>query len=180
MPRPKALLIASADRCGAGTTPHLSAEAINKAFGLGMQHVPYKGASQAVAALLAGDVQFYLGGAGVGVTHVKGGKIRALAVSNPTRLEVLPDVPTFAEAGLGAINATNWWGVVAPLGTPPAITTRLRAALCKSLSEPAAKARLVQFGNVAVCNTPAEMARQLATEAAYWQRTLPSLDVKVD
>lgn len=165
---------------GSGSTPHLSAEAINRALNLGMQHVPYKGASQAVAALLAGEVQFYLGGAGVGAAHVKEGKLRALAVSNPTRLEVMPEVPTFAEVGLSAVNASNWWAVAAPAGTPKAITARLQSAFCKALGEPDAKARLVQFGNIAICNTPAEMARQLVEEAAYWQKTLPGMGVSMD
>ena len=79
---------------GSGTTPHLSAEAINRAFGLGMTHVPYKGASQVVAALLAGEVHFYLAGAGVATAHVKSGKLRALAIASSARHAAAPDVPT--------------------------------------------------------------------------------------
>jgi len=165
---------------GSGTTPHLSAEAINKAHALGMTHVPYKGASQVVTALLGGEVQFYLAGAGVGAAHVKAGKLRALAVAAKARLEALPEVPTFVEAGLGAINASNWWGVAVPAGTPKAVVERLHAALCKVLGEPQTRAAMVQMGNVPVCNAPAEMQRQLADEAAMWQRTLPSLGVKAD
>ncbi|MBL8386540.1 MAG: tripartite tricarboxylate transporter substrate binding protein [Burkholderiales bacterium] len=165
---------------GSGTTPHLSAEAINKAHALGMTHVPYKGASQVVTALLGGEVQFYLAGAGVGAAHVKAGKLRALAVAARTRLEALPEVPTFAEAGLGGINASNWWGVAVPAGTPKPVVERLHAALCKALADPPTRAAMVQMGNVPVCNTPAEMQRQLAEEAAAWQRTLPGLAVKVD
>lgn len=118
---------------GIGTTPHLSAEAINKMYGLGMTHVPYKGAAQVVTALLGNEVQFYLAGAGVGTAQVKEGHLRALAVSNPHRLDALPDTPTFAEVGIKGINASNWWGVVAPLGTPSPVVARLREALCAAV-----------------------------------------------
>jgi tripartite-type tricarboxylate transporter receptor subunit TctC len=165
---------------GIGTTPHLSAAAIDKKFDLGMTHVPYRGASQVVTALVAGDVQFYLAGAGVGAELVKQGRLRALAVSNPSRLAALPDTPTFAEAGIDGINATNWWGVLAPAGTPRPVIDRLYAALCRSLADAKTKTTLDELGDVPVCNTPDQMARQLAEEASFWQRALPELGVKLD
>mgnify|MGYP000358180487 CR=1 FL=1 len=165
---------------GSGTPPHLSAEAINQAYKLGMAHVPYKGGGQAVAALLGNEVQFYLAGAGVAGTHVKDGRLRAIAVSHRTRIEALPDTPTFTEAGILGINATNWWGVAAPKGTPPAVINRMREALCKILADPAILARMAQLGNTPVCNTPAEMARQMNEEAPYWQRAVQTLGIKAD
>ena len=165
---------------GSGTTTHLAGEAINKAFGLGMTHVPYKGAGAVITALLGGEVQFFLGGAGLGAAHVKAGKLRALAVAAKTRLDALPEAPTFAEAGLVAISASNWWGMAVPAGTPKPAIDRLRSAVCKTLAEPQARAAMVQMGNVPVCNTPAEMQRQVAEEAAIWQRTLPGLGVKIE
>ncbi len=164
---------------GIGTTPHLSAAAINKKYDLGMTHVPYHGASQVVAALLANDVQFYLAGAGVGVAQVKQGALRALAVYNPSRLDALPDTPTFAEAGITGINATNWWGMAAPAGTPKPIVDRLRNAICTALNTPKIKAALDRLGDLAVCNSPEQMAQQLADEASYWQHALPDLGVKL-
>lgn len=163
---------------GTGTTPHLSAEAINKMYGLGMTHVPYKGAAQVVTGLLANEVQFYLAGAGVGTAQVKAGHLRALAVSNPHRLDALPDTPTFEEVGIKGINANNWWGVVAPLGTPRPVVTRLGVALCTAVASAAVKTTLDQLGDVPVCNSPEDMARQLTDEAEYWQRALPELGVK--
>jgi tripartite-type tricarboxylate transporter receptor subunit TctC len=165
---------------GIGTTPHLSAEEINRRFELGMTHVPYRGASQVVTALLAGDVQFYLAGAGVGVEHVRQGGLRALAVSNSRRLEVLPNTPTFAEAGIAGINASNWWGLAVPAGTPQPVVKRLRDAACRALESQKIKATLVQLGDVPICNAPEEMACQLAEEAAHWERTLPKLNVKLE
>lgn len=142
-----------------------------------MTHVPYHGASQVVAALLANDVQFYL--AGVGVAQVKQGALRALAVYNPSRLDALPDTPTFAEAGITGINATNWWGMAAPAGTPKPIVDRLRNAICTALNTPKIKAALDRLGDLAVCNSPEQMAQQLAGEASYWQHALPDLGVKL-
>ena len=165
---------------GSGTTTHLAGEAINKAFNLGMTHVPYKGAAAVITALLGGEVQFFLGGAGLGVAHVKAGKLRALAVATKARLDTLPEAQTFAEAGLGAISASNWWGMAVPAGTPKAVIDRLRSAVCKTLAEPQARAAMAQMGNVPVCNTSAEMRRQVADETAIWQRTLPGLGVKIE
>ena len=165
---------------GSGTQPHLSAEAINQIYKLGMAHVPYKGGGQAVAALLGNEVQFYLAGAGVAGNHVKGGRLRAIAVSHRTRIEALPDTPTFTEAGILGVNASNWWGVVAPKGTPAPIIDSMRSALCKVLADPANRARIVQLGVTPVCNTPAEMARQIGDEAPYWQRAVQTLGIKAD
>lgn len=164
---------------GIGTTPHLSAEAINQHFNLGMTHVPYRGASLALQALLAGDVQLYLAGAGVGEAQVNQGKLKALAVASAHRLDVLPDTPTFAEVGMGDIQASNWWGVVAPAGTPQTIVSRLHDALCDSLKDPMVKATMDHLGNVSVCNSVGEMKQQLQIEANYWQRTVKALGVAV-
>lgn len=165
---------------GIGTTPHLSAEAINRQFNLGMTHVPYRGASQALEALLAGDVQMYLAGAGVGEAQVKQGQLKAMAVSNARRLDVLPETPTFAEVGLGDIHASNWWGIVAPVGTPQPVLAKLHDALCTALSSASIKQSLEHLGDVPVCNSSAEMTDQVKTEAAHWQKALKVLNIHVE
>jgi len=165
---------------GSGTNPHLSAEAINRKFSLGMAHVPYKGAAQAITALMAGEIHFYLVGAGIGLPHVRSGKLRALAVSSATQLSVLPDTPSFAKAGITGIDASNWWGVATPAGTPGAITDRLQRALCKVLSEPGNEQALTQLGVLRICNSPSEMRAQLAREADAWRRTLPELKISLE
>ena len=165
---------------GSGTTPHISAESINKSFGLGMTHIPYKGASQAVAALLAGDIQFYLAGAGLGAPHVKSGKLRAIAVSSKSRLDIFPDIPTFNEAGLGGINASNWWGVAVPAGTPRGISEKIQNAFCKVMSETTNKTAMAQMGNISVCNSMLDAQKQFSEEALSWQRNLPGLNIKID
>jgi tripartite-type tricarboxylate transporter receptor subunit TctC len=121
---------------GAGTTPHLAAELINRTHGLGMTHVPFKGAGPAIGSLLAGETHMYLGGAGLGAQHVKAGTLRALAVSGETRLKAYPEIPTFAEAGLGDANSSNWWGIVAPAGTPADIRERFAGAVDQAMKTP--------------------------------------------
>lgn len=165
---------------GSGTTPHLSAEAINRAFALGMMHVPYKGAAQAITALIAGEVHLYLVGAGVGLPHLRSGKLRALAVASSTPLAVLPDAPSFEKAGIKGINASNWWGVATPAGTPSAIVERLHRALCSTLADPANEQALTQLGVIRVCNSPAEMRAQLKREAEGWRQSLGDMKVQPD
>lgn len=165
---------------GAGTTPHLSAAHINKTRDLGMTHVPYKGASQAVAALLANDVQLYMGGAGLAAQHVKSGKLHAIAVSNARRLESFPEIPTFDEVGLSDVRASNWWAAAVPKGTPPEIVQRLYEAFSQALSASATQERLRQLGVSAVGTPPAETARRFREETAYWQKAVKDIGVRID
>jgi len=165
---------------GAGTTPHLSAALINQTRGLGMAHIPYKGASQAVTALLANQVQFYMGGAGLGAQHVRAGKLHAVAVSAGKRVAALPDTPTFQEVGLGDINASNYWAVGVPKGTPPEVVEKLYQAFRASLSAPAAVERFAKLGVVPVGTTPAETARRWREEADFWGKAVKDMNVRID
>lgn len=165
---------------GAGTTPHLSAALINRSRDLGMTHVPYKGASQGIQALLANEVQFYMGGAGLGAEHVKAGKLRALAVSSDRRVAALPETPTFRESGLGDIDASNYWAVAVPRGTPPAVLQKLYEAFRAALASPAAEARFARLGVVALGSTPAETAKRFREEAAYWAKAVQEMNIRLD
>jgi tripartite-type tricarboxylate transporter receptor subunit TctC len=165
---------------GAGTTPHLSAALISKTRELGMTHIPFKGSSPGIAALLADQVQFYMGGAGLGAQHVRAGKLHAVAVAAPKRLDVLPDTPTFDEAGLTDIKASNWWGVAVPRGTPPQVVRKLHEAFRAALATPAAKERFQKLGVVAIGSSPAETARRWREEADYWGKAVKEMGVRVD
>ena len=165
---------------GNGTTPHLSMQAINQAMGWGMIHVPFQGAAPAIVSLLGGDIQAYVGGAGLALQHVQGGKLVAAAVSSGKRLAVLPQTPTFAEVGMGSIKASNWWAMVAPKGTPPDVVERLNAALREALSRPQNLARFEQLGVEAYPTSPKEMAQQLAEEAVFWKSAVAQAGVSLD
>lgn len=165
---------------GAGTTPHLSAALISKTRDLGMTHIPFKGSSPGIAALLADQVQLYMGGAGLGAQHVKAGKLHAVAVAAPRRLDTLPGVPTFEEIGLEDIKASNYWGVAVPKSTPPAVIDRLYKAFGAALASPAAKERFAKLGVVVVGSTPQETMQRWRAEAEYWGRAVKEMGVRVD
>ncbi|HVL36121.1 MAG TPA: tripartite tricarboxylate transporter substrate binding protein [Burkholderiales bacterium] len=165
---------------GAGTTPHLSAALISRTRGLDMTHVPYKGAAPAIQALIAGEVHMYLVGAGLGVPHVQSGALRAVAVSTPRRLDVLPETPTFEEAGLGDIRASNWWGVGVPKGTPPEAVKTLYGALRAALESAPVQERFRKLGISAVGTTPEETARRFREEADYWGRAVKEMGIRLD
>jgi len=165
---------------GAGTTPHLSAALISKTRDLDMTHIPYKGASQVIAALLAGDVQFYMGGAGLGAQHVKAGKLHAVAVSNERRLDAFPEIPTFAEVGLSDIRASNWWGVAVPRGTPPEIVKKLYDSFREALASSVAQERFRKLGISGLGTTPEATARRWREEAEYWQKAVRDMGVRID
>ena len=165
---------------GSGTTPHLALHAIDQTLGWGMTHVPYQGAGPAVTALLANEIQAYVGGAGLALQHVQAGRLVAAAVSSDRRLVVLPETPTFAEAGLGALKASNWWAVVAPKGTPVAVVERMNAALHEVLRRSNVQERLDKLGVQARPTSPRAMAQQLADESAFWKKAVVAAGVSLE
>lgn len=165
---------------GAGTTPHLSAALISKTRNLSMTHVPFKGSAPGIAALLANQIQFYMGGAGLGAPHVKAGKLHAVAVAAAARVDALPDTPTFAEVGLSDIRASNYWGVAVPKGTPPDVIDRLYKAFRHALATPAAKARFAKLGVTVVGSSPEQTARRWHDEAGYWGKAVKDMGVRID
>src|SRR5712671_798725 len=128
---------------GIGSAPHLGAELFKSVAKVDITHVPYRGSSaQAIAALIAGDVSMFLVGTSTAVPHIQGGKLRALAVTAPSRVDGLPDVPTFAEAGLPGVDVSLWFAVLVPGGTPPAIVKKLNADIVQAVADPEFKQAL--------------------------------------
>jgi tripartite-type tricarboxylate transporter receptor subunit TctC len=153
------------------STSHLGVELFKNAVGFQATHVPYKGTGPALQDTVGGQVQFMGGSIGVGLSMVQSGKLRALGVMSPARLSAAPDVPTFAEAGLPALDVGTWNVIMAPLGTPRPIVDRLNAAINQVLREPAIRAKLDALGITPIADsTPESTAQRVTKEIAVWAK----------
>jgi tripartite-type tricarboxylate transporter receptor subunit TctC len=157
---------------GVGSTQHLTGELLASLAGAKMLHVPYKGDAGSLAALLAGDVDFVVAPGTATLPHVKGGRLKAIAVTGATRWQGLPDVPTVQEAGLQGFDVGSWAGLATTAGTPRAIVDRLNAEVQKALQVPEVRARLESFGGEARGSTPEEMRNRVATEVQRWSKVI--------
>jgi tripartite-type tricarboxylate transporter receptor subunit TctC len=154
---------------GFGSTHHLAGELLNVAAGTEMVHVPYRGDSQSTTALLSGDVPVVVGTAVLLAPQIEGGTLRGLAVTSPTRMPLLPNVPSADEAGLKGFDVRTWAGLVAPKGTEPAVIAKLNAAVLDALKDPDIKTRLeTAVGGDVRGSTPAEMKTLIESEIAKW------------
>jgi tripartite-type tricarboxylate transporter receptor subunit TctC len=165
---------------GAGTSIHLSGELFKVMAGVQMTHVPYKGSSPALQDLLGGQVQLMFDNLPPSLPQIKAGKLRALAVTSATRAPALPDVPTIAESGLPGFEASSWFGIVAPAGTPPAIIAKLNTEVAKWLASPEGKEKLVSIGANAGGGSPEDFARHIQAETAKWAKVVKESGAKVD
>jgi tripartite-type tricarboxylate transporter receptor subunit TctC len=165
---------------GNGTVAHLTGELFQTAAGIKLQHIPYKGSSQAIADLMGGQVQSFMASIPTALSHIKGGKLRALAVTSAKRVPTLPNVPTIAEAGYKGFDATTWFGLVAPAGTPPAIVNRLNAEVNRLLKSPEFREKFAAEGGGAVGGTPQEFAGVLKADYAKWRKVVKDANVKLD
>nr|WP_249278390.1 tripartite tricarboxylate transporter substrate binding protein [Bordetella genomosp. 7] len=166
---------------GAGSPHHLAMELFKVETGLNnMVHVPYRGAAPALADLAAGQVPAMMVDMAAGAGFIKAGKVRPLAVANPTRLPQLPDVPTFAELGYKNVEAAALVGLVVPAKTSPAVVDALNKRLVAAINDPAVNKRLVDFGVEPVGDTPAEFNALLQRERARWHKLIQDLNIKLD
>jgi tripartite-type tricarboxylate transporter receptor subunit TctC len=153
---------------GIGSTHHLAGELLASQSKTQLLHVPYRGDSAAVTALLAGDIPMVIAPPTAVVAHIKSGKLRAIATTGPQRWPGLPDVPTVAEQGVDGYDVRSWAGLMAPAGTPRPVIDRLNTELQKALQVPAVKTRLEDMGGEARGSTPEEMKTMVANQTQKW------------
>jgi tripartite-type tricarboxylate transporter receptor subunit TctC len=165
---------------GSGTSIHMSAEMFMMLTGVKMVHVPYKGSGPALADLLGGQVDVMFDNLTSSIGYIKSGKLRALAVTTTTRYPELPDVPTMQEAGVAGYEATAWFGMLAPKGTPRSVVTRINAEVNKALAQPDVKEKLAQQGAVASAWTPEQFGAFIHNEIAKWGKVVKASGAKVE
>lgn len=165
---------------GNGSTPHLAMELFERAAGIKLTHVPYKGGTQAITDALGGHVQ------AVGVNalevqpHVRSGKLRVLGVMSPQRSGIFPDVPTVAESGFAGFEASVWYGVIAPAGVPQPVITRLHAELQKALASDEVRQRLSSAGGEVLPGPTSQLARLLQDESGRYAKLIREAQIKAD
>ena len=165
---------------GNGTTTHLAIVLLEQAAKIKLAHVPYKGAAPAVQDLLAGQIDGLVDNPPLVVGHIKSGTLTALAWAAPQRLPILPDVPTAAEAGLPGFEASSWFALVAPVGTPPEIVARLNAETAKILKDPKMVEQCAARGVRLVGNSVASFTAFIPPERARWGEIVKTSGVKLD
>jgi tripartite-type tricarboxylate transporter receptor subunit TctC len=154
---------------GPGTMAHLAGALFDSMAGVKMTHVPYKGSAPAMVALLGGEIDLMFDTIITALPHVKGGKVRALAVTKPTRSSAVPDLPTVAESGLPGFEAVSWIGLMGPAGMPQEAVDQLSSAMVKALADPGVRERLAQAGAEPVGSDAATFAKQMKSELARWE-----------
>jgi tripartite-type tricarboxylate transporter receptor subunit TctC len=165
---------------GNGSAANLATEYFKLQTGTAIVHIPYRGSIPAVTDLIGGQIQLLFTGAPALLAAIKSGQVRALAVSSSSRMELLPNLPTIAETGFKDFEADQWYGIVAPKGTPEAIINQLNSQINKALTSTEFKTRLTAEGAFAKPTTPNEFGRHIAREIARWKPVITSGRVKAD
>jgi tripartite-type tricarboxylate transporter receptor subunit TctC len=164
---------------GNGTSVHLSGELFMAMTGVKLTHVPYRGSAPALTDMIAGQVQVLFDNLPSSIQHVTGGKLRALAVTTEKRSPVLPDVPTVAETVPG-YEASAWFGMGAPKGTPPEVIAVLNKTINEALADPNIKARLAEMGGMHMGGTPADFGKIIVDETEKWRKVVEFAGASVD
>lgn len=163
---------------GTGSLAHLAMTAMGNQLKADWTHIPYKGGGPLVSDGIAGHVPVAMATYALWAPHLASGRLRALAVTSPKRMAQLPDVPTVAELGVPGFEAEAWWGMLAPVGVPPAIMARMHAEMVKVLKVPVVQERLVQMGVVTAASSPDEFGKFLANEVSRWGKVVRDNKIK--
>ena len=163
-----------------GALPHLTAEMFKTAAAIDIVHVPYKGAATTITDLLGGRTDLTFEPTSVLLAHIRDGKLRALAVTGPTRSPELPNIPTMIESGFPGFTSVSWSGIVAPAGTPPDIVAKLNDAVNAALAAPDTHARLARLGAAPMTGTPQDFAALIAAETPKWAAVVKAAHVRLE
>jgi tripartite-type tricarboxylate transporter receptor subunit TctC len=164
---------------GVGTGPHLTGELLMMVTGINMAHVPYRGGAPALNDLMAGQVQLYFASAPETIEFIKAGKVRALAVTSPSRADILADLPTL-DAFVPGFEASYWTGFGAPKNTPPEIVDSLNREINAALGDPVLQARLAALGASVVVGSAADFGRLIAEQTEKWGKVIKFIGIKPD
>jgi tripartite-type tricarboxylate transporter receptor subunit TctC len=165
---------------GNGSIPHLAAELFKRMAGIDIVHIPFNGVAPASNALLSGEVQLFFAQSSAALPQWRAGKVVALGVATPKRIAAAPDLPTIAEQGFPGFDATSWYALVAPAGTPPTVIDRLHAEIVRILGESDVRERIASLGAEPVGNSPSEFAALQRAEAARWTRLAKEANIHAD
>ena len=174
---PEKLTFASA---GNGNTSHLAGEMFKTATGVKILHIPYKGSSPAVVAMLGGEVSMMFDSISTSLVQVKAGKLKAIAVTGDKRSPLLPEVPTVKESGVPSFVVNGWYGILAPAGTPPEVVAKLSQALNNAVRDPKVAAQLTDNGYEVVGTSPEAFGRHIDAELIRWKDAVQASGAKIE
>jgi tripartite-type tricarboxylate transporter receptor subunit TctC len=163
---------------GVGSTTHLATEMFAAAAGFKYVHVPYRGAAPAITDLLGGQVLAFFADVPALMPQINGGKLKPIAFASDVRNPMLPNVPTLPEQGYADTKSDNWYGLLAPAKTPPAIVARLNTAFVAAINDPVVKDKLIKSGAIPVANAPGEFGQFLKDELARWGKLVRERNIK--
>jgi tripartite-type tricarboxylate transporter receptor subunit TctC len=163
---------------GVGAISHLAIELLQRAAGVSLRYVPYRGAGQAISDVIGGQVSAMSADLPSLIPQLRGGKLKGLAVASRNRSDALPGAPTFAELGLGEVVADNWAAVLAPARTPPAVVAKLNAAFNAAVNDPETRAKFTENGVSAMGGSPEDLAALIAGETARWRAVIREIGIR--
>ncbi|MFY1839308.1 Bug family tripartite tricarboxylate transporter substrate binding protein [Achromobacter xylosoxidans] len=163
-----------------GSAPHLAAVAVQQATGAQWEYVPYKGGSQAVTDTIGGQTQVIMNGLLATLPHIKGGKLRAIAISKKERMQLVADIPTISEQGVAGFESGTWQGVMAPAATTDKTANLLATLMGQIVNQPDVKSQLNEQGAEIVVRDPAQLAQFFNSERARWAKVVQSADIRLD
>ncbi len=165
---------------GQGSSVHFAAELLKKQAGVAMTHIPYKGGGEAMAGLISGQIDMIVDSPATGLAQIQGGRARALAVSGARRVPALPDVPTFAEAGMPDYKFVQWYGIAVPKGTPAPVIAKLNAEARKALAADDVRAKMAERGGEPRASDPAAFSRLIQDETRRWGQLAKEIGIKAE